>query len=195
MVTRTVEGVYLMSIIAQTNEALIAKIKALCGDYLKEVETHPGQWDDSSVRRIVRNPPAVYIAWLGQQPGKNSHAVTARWGVFVVAEVLNGQRNDSIGIYQVVETLTAGIHQQRIEPSGMFTLQSVQNLWSDTQSGMGVAVYGMYFNADQPLAHQIDENTLCDFKVYDHTFNQDNEPHTIDGKTRLTLTLPTQSHE
>lgn len=184
-----------MSIIAQTNEALIAKIKALCGDYLKEVETHPGQWDDSSVRRIVRNPPAVYIAWLGQQAGKNSHTVTARWGVFVVAEVLNGQRNDSIGIYQVVETLTTGIHQQRIEPSGMFTLQTVQNLWSDTQSGMGVAVYGMYFNAVQPLAHQIDDDSLCDFKVYDHTFNQDNEPHTIDGKTRLTLTLPTQSPE
>lgn len=70
-----------MSVIAETNEALLAKIKALCGDYLREVDTHPGQWDDSSVRRLVRNPPAVYVAWLGQQPNNNPHTVTARWGV------------------------------------------------------------------------------------------------------------------
>lgn len=53
------------SIIAATSNALIAQIKQLCGNHLKEVEEHPGQWDDSSVRRLVRNPPAVYVAWLG----------------------------------------------------------------------------------------------------------------------------------
>ena len=182
-----------MSVIAETNEALLAKIKALCGDYLREVDTHPGQWDDSSVRRLVRNPPAVYVAWLGQQPNNNPHTVTARWGVFVVAEVLNGQRRNAVGIYQIVETLTAGLHKQRIEPSGMFELQTVQNLWSDTQSGMGVAVYGMYFNAVQPLPDMTSDDTLCDFKIYDHTFNQDKDEHSIDGKTRLTVELPTQS--
>ena len=28
-----------MSVIAETNEALLTKIKALCGDYLREVDT------------------------------------------------------------------------------------------------------------------------------------------------------------
>lgn len=182
-----------MSVIAKTSDALIAKIQALCGDYLKEIDVHPGQWDDSSVRRLVRNPPAVYVAWLGQQPNANRHTVTARWGVFVVANVLNGQRRNDVGIYQIVEILTAGLHQQRILPSGLFSLQTVQNLWSDTQSGMGVAVYGMYFNAEQPLPDMTDESTLCDFKTYDHTFNQDKDEQTIDGKTRLTVHLPTQS--
>ncbi|EEY13311.1 DUF1834 family protein [Mannheimia haemolytica] len=182
-----------MSIIAATSDALIGRIQTLCGDYLKEVDTHPGQWDDSSVRRIVRNPPAVYVAWLGQIANPNTRTVTARWGLFVVAEVLNGQRQNSVGIYQIVETLTAGLHKQQINPSGSFDLQSVQNLWSDTQSGMGVAVYAMYFNAVQPLADSIDESSLADFKVYNHTFNQDKDPNTIDGKTRLHLILPTQS--
>lgn len=184
-----------MSIIAETSEALIAKIKGICGDYLREVETHPGQWDDSSIRRIVRNPPAVYVAWLGQMPNANARLVSARWGIFVVADVLNGQRKDDVGIYQIVETLTAGIHKQQISPSGMFELQTVQNLWSDTQSGMGVAVYGMYFNAAQPLPNAVDESVLADFRIYDHTFNQDTDERTIDGKTRLHIELPTQADE
>lgn len=180
-----------MSIIAQTSDALIAKIRDLCGTHLREIAEHPGQWDDSSVRRLVRNPPAVYIAWLGQQPNRNRRLVTARWGVFVVAAVLNGQRQGQVGIYQIVEQLSAGLHQTQIAPSGIFELQSVQNLWSDTQSGMGVAVYGMYFNAEQPLPEQIDEATLDDFIVYHHQFNQSRDEKILDDKTQLTVILPT----
>lgn len=181
-----------MSVIAETSRALIAQINTLCGDYLKEVAEHPGQWDDSSVRRLVRNPPAVYIAWIGQQPLPNPNAVLARWGVFVVADVLNGQRNDNVGIYQVVETLTQGLHKTQIAPSGLFELQSVQNLWSDTQSGMGVAVYGMYFNAVQPLMPAFDESALDDFRTYHHQFNQSKSADAVDDKTQLTVILPIQ---
>lgn len=181
-----------MSVIAETSDALIAKIKVLCGNHLKEIDSHPGQWDDSSVRRLVRNPPAVYVAWLGQQPNSNPYTVTARWGVFVVANVLNGKRRNDVGIYQIVETLTAGLHKQHILPSGMFELQTVQNLWSDTQSGMGVAVYGMYFNAEQPLPCAIDESSLNDFVEYHHQFNQSRNDNVIDDKTQLTVILPKQ---
>ncbi len=178
-----------MSVIAETSTALIGKINELCGDYLREVAEHPGQWDDSAVRRLVRNPPAVYVAWLGQQPSPNPYAVQARWGVFVVADVLNGQRNDKVGIYQVVEALTAGIHQTQIAPSGMFELQSVQNLWSDTQSGMGVAVYGMYFNAVQPLTSALDTEKLADFKVYHHRFQGKDEDGKLTHESEMTIHL------
>ncbi|WP_265331412.1 hypothetical protein [Pasteurella multocida] len=36
---------------------------------------------------------------------------------------------------------------------------------------------------------------LADFKIYDHTFNQDTDERTIDGKTRLHIELPTQADE
>ncbi|MFZ7107906.1 DUF1834 family protein [Avibacterium avium] len=181
-----------MSIIADTSNALIAKIRALCGDYLREVAEHPGQWDESSIRRLVRNPPAVYVAWLGQVPNPRPYTVTARWGIFVVCDVLNGKRKDNVGIYQVVETLTAGIDKSQIAPSGLFELQSVQNLWSDTQSGMGVAVYGMYFNAVQPLPMEFDPQSLDDFVIYHHQFNQSQNEKHIDEKTQLTVILPKQ---
>ena len=116
----------------------------------------------------------------------------ARWGVFVVCDVLNGQRKDNVGIYQVVEALTAGLHKSQIAPSGFFELQSVQNLWSDTQSGMGVAVYGMYFNALQPLPDPTDTSTLDDFIEYHHQFNQSQNPDRLDDKTKLTVILPKQ---
>lgn len=184
-----------MSVIAETSANLIAKINTLCGDYLQEVAEHPGQWDESSIRRLVRNPPAVYVAWLGQVPNERPFTVTARWGIFVVADVLNGQRNDSVGIYQVVEKLTAGLHRTHIEPSNMFELISVQNLWSDTQSDMGVAVYGMYFNALQPLETDVDAANLDDFRIYAHTLDQAKEPNVIDGTTRLIVNLPSSGDE
>ena len=159
-----------MSIIAQTSANLMQKIKDICGDYLREVAEHPGQWDESSITRLVRNPPAVYVAWLGQMPSPRPNAV----------------------IYQVVEALTAGLHKSQIAPSGFFELQSVQNLWSDTQSGMGVAVYGMYFNALQPLPDPTDTSTLDDFIEYHHQFNQSQNPERLDDKTKLTVILPKQ---
>ncbi len=179
-----------MSIIAKTSDALIAKIEALCGGTLIEVTEHPGQWDDSSVQRLVRNPPAAYIAWLGQLPSNRPNEVIARWAIFVVAEVLNGQRQQAVGIYQIVEQLTAGIDGERITPSGLFSLQSVQNLWSDTQSGMGVAVYGMYFNAQQPVPDVISEADIDDFIIYHHQFNQSQASTVVDDKTQLTVILP-----
>ena len=181
-----------MSIIAQTSANLMQKIKDICGDYLREVAEHPGQWDESSITRLVRNPPAVYVAWPGQMPSPRPNAVIPRWGVFVVCDVLNGQRKDNVGIYQVVEALTAGLHKSQIAPSGFFELQSVQNLWSDTQSGMGVAVYGMYFNALQPLPDPTDTSTLDDFIEYHHQFNQSQNPERLDDKTKLTVILPKQ---
>ncbi len=179
-----------MSIIAETSTALLARIKTLCGNTLKEVTEHPGQWDDGSVKRLVRNPPAVYVAWLGQLPSNRPNEVIARWGVFVVANVLNGKRQGQAGIYQIVEQLTAGIGGERIAPSGLFSLQSVQNLWSDTQSGMGVAVYGMYFNAQQPVPDVISEADIDDFIIYHHQFNQSQASTVVDDKTQLTVILP-----
>ncbi|MGR6980812.1 DUF1834 family protein [Testudinibacter sp. P27/CKL/0425] len=184
-----------MSIIAETSTALLARIKTLCGNTLKEVTEHPGQWDDGSVKRLVRNPPAVYVAWLGQLPSNRPNEVNARWGVFVVANVLNGKRQGQVGIYQIVEQLTAGIDGERIAPSGLFSLQSVQNLWSDTQSGMGVAVYAMYFNAQQPIIYAIDDSTLNDFITYHHQFNQSRDNNAIDDKTQLTVILPTKEKD
>ncbi|TNH04520.1 DUF1834 family protein [Testudinibacter sp. TR-2022] len=179
-----------MSIIAETSTALLVRIKTLCGNTLREVTEHPGQWDDGSVKRLVRNPPAVYVAWLGQLPSNRPNEVIARWGVFVVANVLNGKRQGQVGIYQIVEQLTAGIDGERIAPSGLFSLQSVQNLWSDTQSGMGVAVYAMYFNAQQPVPDVISEADIDDFITYHHQFNQSQTETVIDDKTQLTVILP-----
>lgn len=139
-----------MSVIAKTSEALLTYIRDLCGDAVNEIDTHPGQWDESAILRLVSNPPAIYVAWLGQVASENPRVVHARWGIFIVANVLDGQRQNEAGIYQLVEVISAGLHRQPISPSGTFELQSVQNLWSDTQSGRGIAVYGMYFKATQP---------------------------------------------
>ncbi|WP_249852899.1 phage protein Gp37 [Aggregatibacter actinomycetemcomitans] len=122
-----------MSNIAKTSDALQARIRALCGDMLHEVTSHPGHWDDSAVARIVSNPPAVYTAWLGHMPGENPHIVQARWAVYVVANVLDGQREDDVGIYQLVERLSAGLHR--------YPLTQVE-LYSTAESSQGMNRWG-----------------------------------------------------
>ncbi len=53
-------------------------------------------------------------------------------------------------------------------------------------------VYGMYFNAVQPLPCNTDESSLDDFIVYHHQFNQSRDENVLDDKTQLTVILPKQ---
>lgn len=164
-----------LSITADIEDALIAKIKTAFGATLKKVETHPGQWSDSVVKRMIQTTPSVYIAWLGWNPDRIYSQVKSTWGVFVVAQVLNGRRRDQPGIYQIAERLTALIDGRPFARSDAFTLRSAGNLWSDMQATAGVAVYGLYFDAGQPLPDDLDTEEQSDinpFETYYQHFNQ-----------------------
>lgn len=154
-----------MSVIAQTSQALIEQIKAHFKGRLTKVAEHAGQWDEQAIRQLVTSFPAVYIAWLGQVKTNSDYEVKARWAIYIVTKVLNGKPTEQVGTYQIVENLTALLHGHRVEPSGMFTLQSVQNLWSSTQSGTGAVVYAMFFEADQSIDFELTQDNLHCFKV------------------------------
>ena len=154
-----------MSVIANTSAALIERIKAHFKGRLTKVAEHSGQWDEPTIRQLVTTFPAVYVAWLGQVRDKSLYTVKARWAIYIVTKVLNGKPTEQVGAYQIVENLTALLNGAVVEPSGNFTLQSVQNLWSSTQSGTGAVVYAMFFEADQPIDFELTQDNLHCFKV------------------------------
>lgn len=156
------------SITTDISDALLSGIRQLFGGTLRKVDTHPGQWSDSAVKTIINTAPAVYVAWLGGRPGAIRQTMVSTWGVFISAQVLNGRTKDSPGIYQIVERLTAWLNGQRIEPAGRFVLTQAGNLWSDVQSANGVAVYGLYFDAPQPLpdAISLDDDDIGDYATH-----------------------------
>lgn len=155
-----------MAAVSDISDNLIAGVKALFGNTLTRVDTHPGQWSDSAVALIINTAPAVYVAWLGSRPGEIPDTAVSTWGLFVSAQVLNGNQTDRPGIYQIVERLTGWLNRRRVEPAGLFTFTQVANLWSDIQSNGGVAVYGLYFEAPQLLPDAADVSSLNDFETH-----------------------------
>ncbi|PHM49350.1 DUF1834 family protein [Xenorhabdus miraniensis] len=161
-----------MAITSDISDSLIAGIKELFGGTLRKVDTHPGQWSDSAVKLIINTAPAVYVAWLGSRQGEIRHTAISSWGIFVSAKVLNGRQTHVLGIYQIVERLTGWLNRRRIAPAGTFTLTQVSNLWSDVQSAAGVSVYGLYFEAPQPLPDPIDPRGLDDYATHYQQWTQ-----------------------
>ncbi|MGY3910747.1 DUF1834 family protein [Aeromonas piscicola] len=161
--------------IADVEAALLARISTSLGRTVREVASHPGHWDDEAVRQVTRTPPAVYIAWLGLMPGRFDGEVVNRWAAFVAAPVANAQRTDQLGAYQITERLIATLHGRSLSPGGLFSLQEVRNLWSETQSGTGVAIYGLYFNSPGLIDELTDEEeALPDFERHYQTWSADN---------------------
>ena len=155
-----------MAAISDISDNLIAGVKALFGNTLTRVDTHPGQWSDSAVKLIINAAPAVYVAYLGSRPGDIRHTAISTWGLFVSAQVLDGRQTHRPGIYQIVERLTGWLNNRRIEPGGLFTLTQIGNLWSDIQSNAGVSVYGLYFESPQLLPDPVDASSLDDFATH-----------------------------
>lgn len=156
--------------IGETEAALLARVRDLFGATLRQVDTHPGTWSDVDIRRILVSPPAVYLAWLGCGEGRTRREVESRWVFYVVAEVLNGREANRLGIYQIVERLTAGISGQRFGPTTGLRLTKGQNLYTDVQGSQGVALYGLYFSGTTPLPDAVDTDSLGDYERHWQTW-------------------------
>ncbi|HEE9963811.1 TPA: DUF1834 family protein [Citrobacter freundii] len=80
--------------IGDTETALLEAVKGLFGNTLRDVDTHPGTWDDVAIKRMLLSEPAVYIAWLGCGPGRTSREVESHWVLYVCASMLNGREGE-----------------------------------------------------------------------------------------------------
>lgn len=182
--------------IADVEIALIARIREILGRTVREVASHPGRWDDETVRQVTRTPPAVYVAWLGLRPGRFDGEVVNRWALFVAAKVLNAQRGDQIGAYQMTEQLIAGLHGHRLDPGGLMNLVEGKNLWNETQSKTGVAIYGLYFESPGMLdaLPGFDINDLPDFERHFQTWSAD-DPDAPPMEAHITLITPRTGEE
>ncbi|HGT2586607.1 TPA: phage protein Gp37 [Klebsiella pneumoniae] len=161
--------------IATTAEALIETVRQLCGRTVREVAQHPGQWSDEAVRQITRNPPAVYVAWLGFKPGSQRLTVTNRWALFVAARVINAKRGDPAGALDITELLARCLVNRRVGDSGVFTVLESRNLWDDTQATNGVAIYALYL-AEESVLDPTDPGTeLDDFLQHFQQWPAENE--------------------
>ncbi|WP_419057173.1 phage protein Gp37 [Kluyvera georgiana] len=158
--------------IGDTETALLDAVKGLFGNTLRDVDTHPGTWDDVAIKRMLLSEPAVYLAWLGCGPGRTSREVESHWVLYVCASMLNGREGDRLGIYQIVERLVAGINWKTFGSTTGMKLTKGQNLYTDAQGGAGCALYGLYFSGTTPIDTSIDLSSLDDYERHWQTWKQ-----------------------
>ncbi|WP_048797110.1 MULTISPECIES: phage protein Gp37 [Serratia] len=158
--------------IAETENALLARITTLFGNRVRRVDTHPGDWSDKALQSLLITAPAVYVAWLGGERGRTRSRMDSRWVCYVCGQVLNGHESDRMGIYQMVGLLIGGLEGfSPGTPTPMRYLQA-QNLYTDAQGASGVAMYGVYFSCEEQFAPLTDLNTLDDFLRHYQTFGE-----------------------
>lgn len=163
--------------IAETHEALLSEIRGIMGDTCRFVEPHPGNWGDDAVRDIIVSAPSIYVAWLGARPTNRAGVINNEWAVFVVAETLNGRRDEPVGAYQMAERVMGLFAGSQRPGIGTMTFDRAKNLWSDINSGSGCAVYALYYlspAAVDPLVPDENGNlgNLGDLLRHHQTFEQ-----------------------
>lgn len=179
--------------IANTEALLIAKIQgSFAAKKLKTVESLPGNWDDDTMRRLLRQVPGVFVVWAGAQPasardGGTAGLATGLWLVYCATAHANGEAarrlgdSKQIGAYELVETLIPQLNGLTIPGEGTLALAKVENLYSGTIDKQGLALYVLHFNMPQAWPTEVDESTLGNFEelhgLYDIPPHLDNVAH------------------
>lgn len=156
--------------IADTELAYLTRVRSLFGNRLRAVDTHPGDWSEATLKKILMAPPAVYVAWLGAGEPRTRNRVVSRWVFYVVGQSLNGRESNRIGMYQMVATLLSGLTGFKAGQASPLAFVRADNLASVAQIAAGVVLYALHFSCEETIDPLTDLNTLDDFLRHYETF-------------------------
>jgi len=170
--------------------AIIAKIKALVGNTVRAVESLPGDWDDDTLKRLLRLVPGVFIAWAGgpaKELGGNDLAIAGSWMVFIATGHASGEAArrlgdaQQVGAYDLIELLAPGLHGYTVPDVGTLGLTRCDNLYTGVIDRQGLAVYALAFGLDMPFDLP-NEAGLGNFITFDAQL--DIPPHSPESERR-----------
>lgn len=168
--------------IAALEAALIAPIKAALGNKVRTVESLPGNFDDNTFKRLLRQVPGIFITWAGAQTssgrdGGVAGMTTGLWIVYVVTGHASGEAarrlgdSQQVGAYELVDTLVPLLNGLTIKGEGTLSLTRVENLYSGTVDSQGLSLYAMQFNMPMAWPTTVDEATLTPFQTFDAQYD------------------------
>ncbi|EAS1943560.1 DUF1834 family protein [Salmonella enterica] len=158
--------------IADTEAAYLERIRALFGNRLKKVDTHPGDWSEATLKKLMLTPPAVYVAWLGAGEPRTRNRMVSHWVFYVVGSMLNGRETNRIGLYQMVAVLLSGMTGFKTGSASPLAFEKASNLYSVAQGTSGVVLYALYFSCEEIIDPLTDISTLDDFLRHYETFGE-----------------------
>ncbi|EBS4105245.1 DUF1834 family protein [Salmonella enterica subsp. enterica] len=158
--------------IADTEQAYLERIRTLFGNRLKKVDTHPGDWSEATLKKLMLTPPSVYVAWLGAGEPRTRNRMVSHWVFYVVGSMLNGRETNRIGLYQMVAVLLSGLAGFKAGSASSLAFEKASNLYSVAQGTSGVVLYALYFSCEEIIDPLTDISTLGDFLRHYETFGE-----------------------
>ncbi|EAM8398626.1 DUF1834 family protein [Salmonella enterica] len=158
--------------IADTEQAYLDRIRSLFGNRLRKVDTHPGDWSEATLKKLMLTPPSVYVAWLGAGEPRTRHRMVSHWVFYVVGSMLNGRETNRIGLYQMVAVLLSGLVGFKAGSASPLAFEKASNLYSVAQGSSGVVLYALYFFCEEIIDPLTDISTLDDFLRHYETFGE-----------------------
>lgn len=182
--------------LAEVEDAMIARCEKLVGKHVKAIKDLPGNWDDATLKAARREVPGIYIAWAGGSATPAARAgINSRYSVYVVTGQASGERSRrrgngrDLGAYEILERIVPGLHGLSVDGIGTLQLERVDNLYSDRADQQGVVIYGAVFALNKmQFPSVLDAADLADFTVFHVNHKVPDGPD-----TETHLTLPTGS--
>lgn len=163
--------------LAEIEDAIIARCQTVVGDRVKTIEDLPGRWDEKTLRAALRQVPGIYVSWGGARGDGNlaQPAASARYVVYVVTGHASGNRERrrgnarQVGAYELLERIVPAVHGLTVQGVGTLALDSIDNLYSEHFDKQGVVIYGASYRLNLMFPPAFDVNTLDDFELYTGT--------------------------
>ncbi|TBV76876.1 phage protein Gp37 [Pseudoxanthomonas winnipegensis] len=169
--------------IASVEQWFIDTIKGHFGSTLKGVESIPADWDDETLRRVLRQAPGVFVVFGGGP--RNSVdtddgrvVIDAKWGIVAVTAHASGElarrRGDKreIGAYDILQRTARLLEGTEVPGAGEIQVDQVENLFDAALEKQGVAVYGLALTLPMYLIpDDAEEAPLDAFKTWDNTLD------------------------
>lgn len=176
--------------LADVEDAIIARCQQVVGQSVRTVEDLPGRWDEQTLRSAMRQAPGVYVSWSGGRGEGNASQPRAalRYAIYFVTSHASGERarrrGDSreVGAYELIERVVPAVHGLTVDGVGTLALESVDNLYSSRLEQQGVMVYGASYRLAATFPAPLDVNTLDAFTTYHatHQVGGADDPDAVD---------------
>ncbi|ABE45642.1 DUF1834 family protein [Polaromonas sp. JS666] len=167
--------------ITSAEDNIIAQIKTVMGNKVRAVESLPGNWDDDTLKRLLRLLPGIFLVWGGGQVQERNAGVgglvVGSWIVYVITGHASGEaarrRGDGqqAGAYELLQLLIPLLNGYTVPGEGTLSLQRVENLYSGSVDRQGVTVYACSFNMPQAWPTEVDMNLLTPFQTFDAQYD------------------------
>lgn len=173
-------------------DALIAVCKDAVGEHMRQVSSLPSDWDDELINRLGLAAPAVFVGFGGgpaqRDAAQGEAAISGRWAITVATAHASGEearrRGDALqpGAYELVETLAPLVHNFTIPKVGTTKLESIDNLYTGSVDGKGLAVYVIVLSVPMSFPLVVPAEQLGRFAAFGA--NYDIPPHSPENHRR-----------